>query len=617
VNLHIRIAQSLSSVVLFLSFCGAHAQTPIRLDVDASTLARHYVHAHLQVPIAGGPVALSVPKWIPGAHAPTGKVSALGGIVFRANGVVLPWRRDLLDAFVFHMDAPAGARSIEADFDFLPPVSQLSTRVFNFHWNSVTMYVTGKPDRDIPVVASLKLPAGWHFGTALPVEKQSGDTVQFKTASLETMVDSPVLVGQYMKEVPLTPGGAREHFLDVATESEAELPTDSVLIGHFTTLIGQAQRLYGSQHYRNYHFLVNASDFLQGGGIEHHESSDNHLNGNFFVDAQQQLAAGYLLPHEYSHSWCGKFRRPADLATTDYQQPMKTDLLWVYEGLDDYNADLLVTRSGFWTPDQTREYWAMEAAQLDRESGRTWRSLQDTADAVPDSMVSGFSGAWPSFSRGADYYPEGVLIWLEANEIIREKTAGKKSMDDFSKIFFKGEDGVPVVKTYDEAEVFNTLNSVAPYDWATFFHERLRSLAPHAPMAGLERAGWRLVYSSQPNIYMDAAASRRHSIDALYSIGISATAGGNITDSLRDGPAFAAGLTPGMVITQVNGGKWSPAALQAAVAASAATPVVLTATYGGVSKSFSIAYAGGPRFPHLERIRDRPDTLESLFTPLR
>jgi len=192
----------------------------------------------------------------------------------------------------------------------------------------------GKP------LASLKLPAGWHFGTALPVEKQTGDTVQFKTASLETVVDSPVLVGQYMKEVPLTPGGAREHFLDVATESEAELPTDPVLIGHFTTLIGQAQRLYGSQHYRDYHFLVNASDALQGGGIEHHESSDNHLNGNFFVDARQQLAAGYLLPHEYSHSWCGKFRRPADLATTDYQQPMKTDLLWVYEGLTEYLGDV-------------------------------------------------------------------------------------------------------------------------------------------------------------------------------------------------------------------------------------------------------------------------------------
>ena len=351
-----------------------------------------------------------------------------------------------------------------------------------------------------------------------------------------------------------------------------------LLIGHFTTLIGQAQRLYGSQHYRDYHFLVNASDALQGGGIEHHESSDNHLNGNFFVDAQQQLAAGYLLPHEYSHSWCGKFRRPADLATTDYQQPMKTDLLWVYEGLDDYNADLLVTRSGFWTPDQTREStgpWNCTAgsARAGAHGARCrTRRMRFRIRWCRDSMVHGLF----AYSRGADYYPEGVLIWLEATEIIREKTAGKKSMDDFSKIFFKGEDGVPMVKTYDEAEVFNTLNAVAPYDWAKFFHERLRSLAPHAPMGGLERAGWRLTYSSQPNIYMEAAASRRHSVDALYSIGIAATAGGNITDSLRDGPAFAAGLTPGMVVTQVNGAKWSPAALQAAVAGSATTPVVLT-----------------------------------------
>ena len=282
--------------------------------MDASPLARHYVHAHLQVPIAGGPVALSVPKWIPGAHAPHGKGGLrLVSIVFRANGTVLPWRRDLVDAFMFHVDAPAGARTIEADFDFLPPASQLSTRVLNFHWNSVMMYVTGKPVREIPVVASLKLPAGWHFGTALPVEKQTGDTVQFKTASLETMVDSPVLVGQYMKEVPLTPGGPREHFLDVATESEAELPTDATLIGHFTTLIGQAQRLYGSQLPLP---------------IEHHESSGQSPQRQLLRRRAATARRGYLLPHEYSHSRRQSFRRPADLATTDYQQPMKTDLLW-------------------------------------------------------------------------------------------------------------------------------------------------------------------------------------------------------------------------------------------------------------------------------------------------
>jgi predicted metalloprotease with PDZ domain len=591
------------------------AQTPIRLDVDASDVARHMVHAHLQVPVAGGPVALSVPKWIPGAHAPTGRVSALGGIVFRANGKVLPWRRDLLDAFVFHIDAPVGVYAIEADFDFLPPANSLSAHILNFHWNSVSMYVTGKPDREIPVVASLKLPKGWTFATALPMDSQTGETVQFKTASLETMVDSPVLFGDHIRKVPLTKGEKLEHFLDVAAENEADLPSDPVLIGHFTSLIRQAQKLYGVEHYRDYHFLVNASDYLQGGGIEHHESSDDHLNGSFFREPAQQYAAGYLLPHEYSHSWSGKFRRPADLATTDYQQPMKTDLLWCYEGFDDYAADLLVTRSGLWTPEQTREYWASIAAQLDRESGRTWRSLQDTADTVPDAMTTSLTSGWPSFQRGADYYPEGVLIWLEANEIIVEKTGGKKSLDDFAKVFFAGQDGVPAVKTYTEADIFSTLNGVAAYDWAGFFHERLNSLAPHAPLGGLEKAGWKLVYTAAPNTYLQAAAIRRHSFDALYSIGLSGSAAGAITDSLRDGPAFAAGLAPGMGITAVNGEKWAPDALEKAVAASA--PVAITATYGGLSKTYTVMYRGGSKYPHLERIAGTPDGLESLLAPVK
>jgi predicted metalloprotease with PDZ domain len=594
----------------------ASAQAPIRVDVDATDVARRIVRAHLQVPVAGGPVAFSLPKWIPGAHAPTGRVGALGGLSFKADGKVLPWRRDLLDASVFHVAAPASATAVSIDLDFLPPTSTLSNHILNFHWNAVTLYVAGKPDSAIPVLASMKLPAGWQLATALPVESVDGAVTHFRQASLETMIDSPVLAGDHMRKVALTKGEKHRHYLDVAAENEADLPGDPVLLGHFSSLVAQAQKLYGVEHYRDYHFLVNASDHLQGGGIEHHESNDTHLNGAFFRDAQQQYAAGYLLPHEYAHSWCGKFRRPADLATPDAQTPMKTDLLWVYEGLDDYLADLLVTRSGLWTPQQTREYWAAQAAQLDRQLGRTWRPLQDTADAVPDSMT-GSAGSWPSWQRGSDYYPEGVLIWLEANQIIREKSRGTKSLDDFARAFFAGQDGVPMVKTYTEADVHAALNAVQPHDWAAFFHERLTSLAPRAPLGGLEKAGWKLVYSAAPNVYIQAAEARRHNFDALYSIGIAGTAAGAIADSLRDGPAFAAGLVPGMTITEVNGQKWSPAALEKAIAASASVPVEISATFAGESRLYRIAYSGGPRYPHLEQVPGTADGLAVLFAPLK
>ncbi len=591
----------------------AVAQSPLHVDVDATDVARRAVRAHLQVPVEGGRVALSLPKWIPGVHAPSGRVSSLAGLVFKADGKVLTWRRDLLDAFVFHVDAPSAARSIDIDLEFLPPPATLSNHILNFHWHALTLYVAGKPDRDIPVVASMKLPAGWKLATALPVDRVEGEVTYFRQASLETLIDSPLLAGDHLRQVALTPGGKHAHYLDVAAESEADLPADPVLLGHYSQLIEQTQKLYGAAPYRDYHFLVNASDQLQGGGIEHHESNDSHLNGAFFRDAQQQFAAGYLLPHEYSHSWCGKFRRPADLATPDAQTPMQTDLLWVYEGFDDFATYLLVTRSGLWTPAQTRDYWAVQAAQLDNQLGRTWRPLQDTADAVPDSMMQ--SGTWPSWQRGSEYYPEGVLIWLEANEIMREESGGTKSLDDFARTFFAAEDGVPTVKPYTEADVFAALNAVQPHDWQAFFRERLTSLAPRAPLSGLAKAGWQLAYSATPNPYILAAQVRRKTFDALYSIGLAGSAAGAITDALRDGPAFAAGLVPGMTITAVNKQKWSQAALDKAIAASATVPVEITASYAGESKVYRIQYAGGPRYPHLARIEGRPDELAKLLAP--
>jgi predicted metalloprotease with PDZ domain len=590
----------------------AAAQTPsVRLDVDATHATERLVHTHERLAVQPGPLTLSYPQWYPGEHAPTGRVGNVGGLFVHANGNTIVWRRDLTDAYAFHVTVPAGVHELEIEFDYLLPEGVASARVMLLRWDQLLLYKTGTPVSAIPFSAHLKLPAGWQFASALR-GKQSADGITFENASLETLVDSPLLAGQYLRKLPLVTVSGQQHELDVAAEDEADLPgADYAAL--VSEAIVQADHIFGPGHFRDYHFLVHASRYTSGGGIEHHESSDDQLSPDFFHNPDPQRSAAYLLPHEYAHSWNGKFRRPADLYTSNYQQPMRTDLLWVYEGGTDFLGNLLAARSGMWSHEEAMDFLATHAADLTHITGREWRPLQDTTDDAWHTMLDVLDGqsVWPSYLRRIDYYEEGNFVWLEADAIILQQTQGKRSLDDFFRSFYGGPAGKAQVKTYVAKDVFDALNAVAPYNWKGFFEDRLQSTRAEAPLGGLERTGWKLVYSDRPNAFEPPPHDARSL--GMNTIGFAATGQGEIVDIVKDGLASKAGFFVGMRVDTLNGSKWSAAVFRTALAAK--QPLHFTGTFAGVTKDINVPYAEGLRYPHLERVPEKEDLLTGILKP--
>lgn len=587
----------------------------MQVDIDASQVARRILHSHVSMPVSGTKVVLYYPKWSPGDHAPLGRVTQLTDLVIHANGKVIPWRRNLTDAFTFDIEVPRGTTRIDADFDIrLPapgwPLGGASARIVRLRWDNALLYRAGTPVQKIPVNATLTLPSGWNLATALPVSTRSGDKVSFSATNLDALVDAPVLAGLHMRTVDLTPGSAIGHGMAVAAENADALPAPDQLV-NYTQLVAESKAMFGAEHFKNYTFLVAAGNYTgPGAGFEHGESSDNGVPENFFHAGNPVSGMSELLPHEYAHSWSGKYRRPADLTMADYQQPAKTDLLWVYEGVTAHVGYVLASRSGFWNAEQARDWWAAVGARTASQSGRTWRNLQDTADAVPVTMPATFTDYdWSSWTRGLDYYEEGSLIWLEAGAIISEQTHGRRTLDDFLAAFYGGPGGKPGVKTYTAQDVFDTLGHVAPYDWAGFFKMRLTSLSPAAPLGGFERSGWRLVYDATPNAFVRSGVS-------VFTVGLQIGGDGVVADVARDSAAFAAGIVPGMKIVKLDGKDWSGKAfVQALGAAKEGTQLALTTDYAGVTQVFTIPAGTGLRYPHLQRIDGKPDLLTPYLAP--
>jgi predicted metalloprotease with PDZ domain len=601
----------------------AHAQAapgPIKLSVDATQAAQKILHTHMEIPVQPGPLTLYYPEWIPGEHMPDGPIIEVAGMKFAAGGKTIPWRRDLVEMYSIHLDVPAGVSTLEADFDFLlaAPSSgftaggSATANLDVLSWNQVLLYPKGSPAKDITFVAALRLPAGWKFGTALPIAKQDGETVEFAPAPLTTLVDSPVLAGRYFRAVQLTPGQSPPHELDIAADSAAALAItpDTELALH--NLVTEAGALFGSRHYRDYHFLLTLSDDVAHFGLEHHESSDDRTSERSLIDDAERLEFATLLPHEFVHSWNGKYRRPAGLATPDYQQPMKDDLLWVYEGLTEYLGVVLTGRSGLETSEQWRDELAYLVATYEHRPGRDWRSLQDTADAAP--FLYNASGDWSNWRRGTDFYEEGELLWLDIDATLRSLTKDKKSINDFCRIFHGGPGGEPALKTYNFEDVVETLNGLAPYDWAGFLRSRLDGVATKTPEEAVTNSGWKLVYNDQPNevLAVEEALARR--ADFSFTVGMSASDDGAVGDVIHDGPAYKAGIGPGMKIVAVNGAQYTSDGMRAAIdAAKAATaPIQLIVANGAQFTTVSVDYHGGLRYPHIERDAARPDYLSGI-----
>ena len=588
----------------------------MKLRVDITDAPRHILHASMTIPAKTGPMTLLYPEWLPGEHGPTGPIIDLVGLKITAAGKTVPWSRDAVNMYAFHVTVPDGASALEVVFDFITPPetagftsgASATTELAVLNWNQVLLYPQGVPSDQMQLQASLKVPNGWKYGTALPIQRESGNEIEFQPSSLTTLVDSPVSAGSHYRTIELAPG----HYLHVAGDSDRAIELTDEQIQHYKNLVEETGALFGSRHYRSYHFLFTLSDHVASFGLEHHESSDDRIGERGMVDEVTRKVNADLLPHEFTHSWNGKYRRPAGLATPDYAEPMKGALLWVYEGLTQYLGQILTPRSGLLTPDEFREDLAITAAALDRQSGRTWRPLEDTAVAA--QILYNARDDYAGYRRGVDYYDEGTLIWLEADVLIRDLSKGAKSLNDFCRAFHGGPGGVPALKTYTFEDVVAGLNSVQPYDWANFLHQRLESTAPHAPLGGIENSGWKLAFTTSRSEMWRNHEEESKTVNMLYSIGLKVSEDGGISDVAIGGPAQKAGISPSTKLVAVNNRQYSPVILREAV--QAAKPIEFLIKNGEYYQTFKIDYRGGEQYPNLVRDETKPDVLSKIIEPL-
>jgi predicted metalloprotease with PDZ domain len=612
----------LSILSLFLLPHSA-AQT-IRIHVDLTEAPRNIYHAHLQFPAHAGEMSLVFPEWIPGNHRPSGPIGALTGIRMEAAGKTISWQRDPIDMYQFHVTVPAGVDTVDVSLDAITTLDSAggggpaaSSNILDLNWNAVVLYPKGVRSDDVTFAPSITLPAGWKFGTALEVERAAGDEIEFKPVPLTMLVDSPVIAGVHYKKVELTkPGETPVHVMDLVADDESDLAMSPKDEAAFQKLVAETGALFGARHYRHYDFLLTLSSQVGGHGLEHHESNDSVGGERMLIEPDRQYLDADLVPHEFTHSWNGKYRRPAGLATPNYQEPMIGDLLWVYEGLTQYLGTVLAARSGLETDEQYREALASTAAMLDHRTGREWRPLEDTARSVQTLRTMGQQ--WVSWRRSLDYYPEGQLIWLEVDSIIRQQTHGQRSLNDFCHRFHGRESGPPKVVPYTFDDVVHTLNEIAPYDWATLLRDRVQATTTHAPLGGIERGGWKMVYNDKPNLFDHAIEKGFKYSDFSYSLGFGLGSDGKFADVIVGSPAYQAGLGPGMKLIAVNGRKWSPDILRDALKAAQGNekPIELLVENMQFFKTYSISYHEGDRNPHLERVTDQPDILGDILKPL-
>lgn len=593
----------------------------MKLTVDATDLDRRIFRVKQTIPVEkAGPIVLLYPEWLPGKHASRGELEKVSGLKITADGQPVAWVRDPVEVFALHVVVPEGAKALDLSFEFLSATATDQGRVvvtqemLNLQWNSTAFYPAGWFTRRIPVEASVVLPDGWKFGVALDVARQSGSTTTFQEVSFETLVDSPMFAGKYFRQIDLDPGGTRPPVrLNIVADRPELLEASDEQIQKHRNLVAQADRLFGVRPFDRYDFLLSLTDRMGDIGLEHHRSSENGADPDYFLEWGKMVGERNVIPHEYTHSWNGKFRRPAGLWTADYAEPMRGELLWVYEGQTQYWGWVLASRSGLWSREEVLGALAGAAATFDSRVGREWRDMTDT---TLDPIISARKPkGWLSWQRNEDYYVEGLLVWLDADTLIREKTGGKKSLDDFARTFFGGKEGDYTPETYDFAEVVAVLNGVVPHDWATFLKQRTAS-ADHAPLDGFARGGWKLAWADTPNTYQrqtDAAAKRT---DLTYSVGLTLNAAGAVTAVQWDGPAFKAGMTVSNQIIAVNGETWSADRLKSAItAAKSGPPVELIVKAGEKFRVVKLDWKGGLRYPRLERIEGAPDRLGDILSP--
>ncbi|WLI87894.1 peptidase M61 [Massilia sp. R2A-15] len=595
----------------------------IVLKVDATNLSQQIFRMKMSIPVKPGPLTLLYPQWLPANHGPNNILSQLAGLKFTGNGKPVEWTRDPVNVFAFHLTVPQGVSTLEAEYQFLSPLDgsqgriTMTNDILGVQWPSVTLYPAGYVARRITVQPSLTLPEGWQYGSALEASARNGNEVVFKPLDLETLIDSPLFAGRYFKRIDLDPGAKAPVFLNIVADNAESLEAKPEQIEAHRTLVKQAAKLFNSHHYNHYDFLLALSEDFGGIGREHHQSSENGVKPGYFTEWAKNEAVRDLLPHEYTHSWDGKFRRPAGQNVPDFNTPLQNELLWVYEGQTEYWGKVLGARSGLIAEKGTQEEFAAMAALYDNVQGRSWRALQDT---VNDSIINGRRPlGWRNWQRAEDYYVEGMFVWLDVDTKIREMSGEKHSLDDFARAFYSINDGsfLPAFYTFDD--VVAALNKVQPFDWAPFLRARLDGHASGAPLDGLARAGWKLVYSDKPSDYSKSADEQSKTTSFAYSLGMTVKADGGVAAVNWDSVAFRAGLAANSTIVAVNNRAYKGEVLKAAVKAAkdGKDPIVLLVKQGTNYRTISLDYHGGLRYPHLERIAGSKDRLTAILKPLK
>lgn len=610
--------RALFALALFATPAAA-APGEITLHVDATDVARGIFRVRETIPVTPGRVTLLYPQWLPGNHAPRGQIDKVAGLTIAANGSALRWRRDPVNVYAFQVEAPAGAAALDIAFQFVSATQSAQGRVvttpamLNLQWNSVLLYPAGRSSAEIRIAPRVTLPQGWRYATALRATAANGDTHSFPAVDLATLVDSPMFAGRYFRQIDLDPGARIPFKLNMVAERPDQLAATDAQIALHRALVRQTYRVYGPGRFDRYDFLLAMSDTLGGIGLEHLRSSENNAGANYFSDWDAAMPGRSLLPHELTHSWNGKYRRPADLTTSNFDVPMQTSLLWLYEGQTQYYGQVLAARSGLWNREEALGALAQTAATYENRMGRAWRPLADTVNEPTISARR--PEPWRSWQRPEDYYSEGALIWLDVDTLIRERTGGRKSLDDFTRAFFHSDAPALTTSTYIFEDVVRTLNAVTPHDWASFLRERVETVGGKAPLDGIARGGWRLVYGEERTAYQKADEKRSKTASFMFSLGFSIGEGEKLAEVLWDSPAFNEGLTVGTEIRAVNGVSYDADALRRAIGEARATgaPIELLVKNGDRWRTVAFQYRDGLRYPRLERVQGTPDRLSAIL----
>ena len=594
----------------------------MRLAIDATDLNRGIYRVTQTIPVAPGVkrLTLLMPQWLPGNHGPRGPLAELVDVQFFADNQKLTWKRDPVEVFAFHIDVPAGAKAVTAKYIHTSPLQSSEGRVtmtqemLNLQWEKMSLYPAGHYVRQIRVVPSVTIPQGWTAAVALDGLQQQGNKLTWAETSYEILVDSPIFAGKYFRKWDL----GQNVTLNVVADKPEQLTATEAQIAPHRHLVTEARLAFGANHFDRYEFLLALTDRMGGIGLEHHRSSENQLEPGAFLEWDKYEFDRNLLPHEYAHSWAGKFRRPARMWTPDYRQPMQDDLLWTYEGQDQFWGTVLAARSGLQGKDMVLGMLASWAGNFSVQPGRRWRSVEDTGhDPI---FAARKAKPFPSLSRSEDYYTEGALIWLEIDQIIRERTGGKRSIDDFAKLFFGMRDGDYGQMPFEVDEIITKLNAVAPFDWAQFIETRINTPGQPAPVAGIEKGGYRLVWRDEPNPFDKARMADAKQLSLAYSLGLTLDKDGKVVATQWDSPAFNAGVVTGAKIIAVNGDAYDADQLKKVITASkSGGPIELLFQRGNRYQTVSIAYSGGLRWPWLDRatLGTAPTGLDLLLMPKR